>query len=146
MAEINIKTFKDLYLFLQIFNGNLFEWLEIPWKGKDKQESIFRLFSYLNLLNKLNNYDVCKGNYNLQTIEKIKNMNDIFYNEKHKKIKLKDKGDSSDLTFINKTIGSILSNIKPSYVLLRMLLSSLHIFNIAQSFCTFLTLLIVVLI
>ena len=102
MAEINIKTFKDLYLFLQNFNENLLEWLEIPWKGKDKQESIFRLFSYLNLLNKLNNYDVCKGNYNLQTIEKIKNMNDIFYNEKHKKIKLKDKGDSSDLTFINK--------------------------------------------
>ena len=102
MEEKNIKTFKDLYLFLQNCNENLLEWLETPWKGKDKQESIFRLFSYLNLLNKLNNYDVCKGNFNLQTIEKIKNMNDVFYNEKHKKIKLKDKGDSSDLTFINK--------------------------------------------
>jgi hypothetical protein len=102
MEEKNIKTFKDLYLFLQNFNDNLFEWLETPWKGKDKQESIYRLFSYLNLLNKLNNYNVCKGNYNLQTIEKIKNMYDVFYNEKSKKIKLKDKGDSSDLTFINK--------------------------------------------
>jgi len=97
-----MKTFKQLYKFLQSYNQeNIYTWLEDPWKGKDKQESLLRLFAGLGLISKLNKYDVCKGNFNLNTITKMTSIKDIFYyNEKS--IKLKDKGDSSDLTCISK--------------------------------------------
>ena len=98
-----MNTFKDLYIFLQNNKeDNIIEWLNKPWTGKDKQESLLRLFSGLGIINKLNKYKVCKGNFNLETINFIDSFKDIFYNEKNKLIKLKDKGDSSDLTCIDK--------------------------------------------
>jgi hypothetical protein len=45
---------------------------------------------------------VCKGNYNLGTIEQQLTQKDIFCNRSHKLIYLKDKGDSSDLTGVHK--------------------------------------------
>ena len=48
-----------------------------------------------------NDYVICKGNFNLKSIEKITTMKDIFY-KSNKLINLKDKGDSSDLTCISK--------------------------------------------
>ena len=99
----DIKTFIDLYEHLRSFNSlNLLDWLKNAWVGKDKQESLLRLFSGLGLIEKLKNYDICKGNFNKENIEKHKNYRDIFYNNKNKKIYLKDKGDSSDLTGIHK--------------------------------------------
>ena len=45
-----IDTFKDLYEFLQICEEeNIIKWLEEPWIGKDKQESLLRLFAGLGL-------------------------------------------------------------------------------------------------
>ena len=97
-----MKTFKDLYEFLQCNNNiDIIKWLNEPWKGKDKQESLLRLFAGLNLIDKLNKYKVCKGNFNLKTINEQTHQ-DIFYNEKKELINLKDKGDSSDLTCISK--------------------------------------------
>lgn len=94
-----MKYFKDLYNFLISFEGDITEWLKIPWIGKDKQESLLRLFAGLKLIDKLENYNMCKGNFNLKTIETHESFKDVFYNN-HKLIFLKDKGDSSDL--INK--------------------------------------------
>jgi hypothetical protein len=100
----NINTFIDLYIFLQSYsNDNIIEWLNKSWKGKDKQESLLRLFAGLGLIEKLINYDVCKGNFNLKTIQKYNSIKDVFYNESNNLINLKDKGDSSDLTCISKT-------------------------------------------
>lgn len=46
-----MDTFIDLYNFLQIYtNDNIYEWLEDKWEGKDKQESLLRLFAGLGLL------------------------------------------------------------------------------------------------
>jgi hypothetical protein len=99
----NMETFKDLYKFLQYFNGDIIEWLKNdPWEGKDKQESLLRLFSGLGLIDKLKYYDVCKGNFNKKTITKNVNIKDLFYNKKGQCTKLKDTGDSSDLTCISK--------------------------------------------
>ena len=101
-----MKTFIDLYEFLQKYNDkDIISWLnnektEKPWKGKDKQESLLRLFANLKLINKLSNYNTCKGNYNLKTITKLTSLKDIFYDNKNNPINLKDKGDSSDLTCI----------------------------------------------
>ena len=40
----NSKTFKGLYTFLQNFEeNNILNWLEKPWVGKEKQESLLRL-------------------------------------------------------------------------------------------------------
>lgn len=97
------KTFISLYSFLQSYENNLLEWLNEPWKGKDKQESLLRLFAGLGLIEKLNDYNVCKGNFNLKTICVHNTRKDIFYDEKNIPIMLKDKGDSSDLTCLSKT-------------------------------------------
>jgi hypothetical protein len=99
-----INTFENLYEFLQTYNeDNIFGWLDKPWQGKDKQESLLRLFAGLDLVEKLTEYKVCKGNYNLKTIQKHATLKDVFYNESNNLINLKDKGDSSDLTCISKT-------------------------------------------
>ena len=98
----NNKTFKDLYTFLQNFEeNNILNWLEKPWVGKEKQESLLRLFAGLGLIDKLKSFTVCKGNYNQKTIEKHTCIKDLFYHENNELKNLKDKGDSSDLTCIN---------------------------------------------
>ena len=44
-----IRTYTQLYEFLQSYTSqDIREWLSQPWKGKDKQESLFRLFSGLD--------------------------------------------------------------------------------------------------
>lgn len=98
----NMDTFKDLYEFLQLYKeNNILTWLEKSWAGKDKQESLLRLFAGLGLIDKLKSYDICKGNYNGKTISKITTKKDVFYKENNL-INLKDKGDKSDLTMIDK--------------------------------------------
>ena len=98
-----METFKDLYEFLQSYEKNtIITWLEEPWIGKEKQESLLRLFAGLGLIDKLKQYDICKGNFNKKTITKHTTYKDVFYNEENNLSKLKDKGDSSDLTGIFK--------------------------------------------
>jgi hypothetical protein len=94
-----METFKDLYKFLQTHTGDgIISWLEVPWEGKDKQESLLRLFAGLGLISKLSEFNIYKGNFNLNQITPMTSKKDIFYNDKNKLIRLKDKGDSSDLT------------------------------------------------
>lgn len=93
-----MKTFYDLYQYLLISKFDINTFLSNNWKGKDKQESLFRLFCYLNIPSEFNNYIISIGNYDIQTIRKSKK-------SEIKKIlstSLKDKGDKSDLTFIHK--------------------------------------------
>lgn len=98
-----MQTFKDLFEFLRVYNKEDIKfWLDEAWTGKDKQESLLRLFGGLGLIHKINDFNICKGNFNRQTINKINSIRDIFYNEKNNLINLKDKGDSSDLTGISK--------------------------------------------
>ena len=97
--DADISTFKDLYEFLQ--HNELLEWIKTPWQGKDKQESVLRLFAGLNLIRKLNNYRVCSGNFNTMTIAIINETRSIFYNGEDL-IMLKDTGNSSDLTCVHK--------------------------------------------
>lgn len=98
-----MNTFKDLYEFLQLYKeNNIIIWLKEPWDGKDKQESLLRLFAGLGLIDKIKSYDICKGNYNEKTITKNTTIKDVFYNQEDNLINLKDKGDSSDLTGICK--------------------------------------------
>lgn len=99
----DMVSFKDIYEFLQSHDEmNITSWLEEPWVGKDKQETLLRLFSGIGLMDKLMLYDICKGNYNKKTIKKYTTLKDVFYDEKNKLINIKDKGDSSDLTGIHK--------------------------------------------
>ena len=99
-----MKTTKELYAYLQSLNKDEFlQWLEEPWVGKDKQESALRLFAPLGCIQKLSDYHVCSGNFNLKTISKMKTFSQIFYDTRNNLVQLKDKGDSSDLTCISKT-------------------------------------------
>ena len=103
MTDLCINTFKDLFIFLQNYESkDIYDWLNINWEGKDKQESLLRFFCAFELIFKLKDYRYCKGNYNLNTIEKISNIKDFFYKD-NKLINLKDSGDSSDLTCISKS-------------------------------------------
>jgi hypothetical protein len=99
-----MKTFKELFEFLQTYTEpTIYNWLEQKWNGKDKQESLVRLFAKLGLLQKLQDYDICVGNFNCNTIKKANSLHEIFFNAKNEPIHLNDKGDSSDLTGIHKT-------------------------------------------
>lgn len=99
---MSINTFKDLYEFLQQYRKDtIIDWLQIPWKGKDKQESLLRLFTGLGINEKWRDYTVCKGNFNRKTIQKHTCLKDVFYTN-NRLINLKDKGDSSDMTGILK--------------------------------------------
>jgi len=98
-----MNTIEDLYKFLQLYEeDNILTWLKESWVGKDKQESLLRLFAGLGLIDKIKSYYICKGNYNEKTITKHTTIKDVFYNEEDNLINLKDKGDSSDLTGICK--------------------------------------------
>lgn len=97
-----METFIDLFKFLQWCEGDIIHWLQDQWVGKDKQESLLRLFAALGLIPQLTRFHICKGNYNKKTITKIVTKKDIFYNELNNPNNLKDKGDSSDLTGICK--------------------------------------------
>jgi hypothetical protein len=97
--DADMSTFKDLYEFLQ--HNELQEWIKTPWQGKDKQESVLRLFAGLNLIRKIDNYKVCSGNFNTMTIAMINDIRNIFYNGEDL-IMLKDTGNSSDLTCMHK--------------------------------------------
>lgn len=100
---MSIKTFKDLKNFLDTHNEqSIIPWLSIPWVGKDKLESLLRIFTYLNLFPQFENYIPCHGNFNENTLIKQTSVLQAF-NLNGKDINLKDKGDSSDLSFISKT-------------------------------------------
>jgi len=104
MESLEINNFKTLFLYLQESKfDNIIDWLKLPWKGKEKQESLLRLFSSLGLISKLNNFNICKGNFNLQTLKILDKFKDIFFNDKNELIMLKDKGDSSDLSAFHKS-------------------------------------------
>ena len=82
MSDTNIRTYIDLYNFLRDYsntNDNIYDWLNINWLGKDKQESLLRLFGFMGLIKKLDNFYLAKGNFNLATIYPIKNMKDILF-------------------------------------------------------------------
>jgi len=98
-----MNTFQDLYQFLQSYlPDSIIEWLKEPWEGKDKQESLLRLFAGLGCIEKLKDYQICKGNFNLRTIQKQSSIYDVFFDTySGKLISLKDKGDASDLTGIH---------------------------------------------
>jgi len=91
-----MNTFIDLYnhlITLDEPNFRLFLTSE-QWIGKDKLESVFRLFAYLNLIEYFNDYKICDGNYTNNTITKNNNLKKLFEKQ------LKDKGDKSDLTLM----------------------------------------------
>ena len=96
------STFIELYKLFLEEDFDFESWLKTPWKGKDKQESALRLLTGLGCVMKVDNYTVCKGNFNRRCIEPHESKKDVFYHEKKIPIKLKDKGDSSDLTGIHK--------------------------------------------
>lgn len=97
-----LYNFEDLYRFLQKYDKDIISWLEEPWAGKDKQESLLRLLGGLGLINKLSKYHICKGNYNIKTISKITSYKELFYDEDNNSRKLKDIGDKSDYTAISR--------------------------------------------
>lgn len=102
-----MTTYKELFQHLQTFEDNydIRKWLSTDrWTGKDKQESILRLFARLGLIPKLGDFCMCTGNFNLRTIKRQVSFRDIFLTPTNKEIILKDKGDTSDLSGFHKSI------------------------------------------
>jgi len=86
------EIFEHLYYLLQTKSVPEFRvWLtDEPWIGKDKQESIFRMFAVLNMFSQLEGFTVSQGNFSKGEIEAL----DF---EKFWGRKIKDTGDKSDL-------------------------------------------------
>lgn len=90
-----MNNFIDLYNYVMSSkDDNIYNFLLERWYGKDKQESLFRLFAYLKLIKEFDIYDICDGNFNNGTL--VKNTNKSILFEKS----LNDKGDKSELSLI----------------------------------------------
>ena len=87
-------SFIDLQEF-KSYEKSIITWLKNK-NGKDKQESLLRLFAGIGIIEKLESYYICNGNFNQKTITKMNTKKDIFYNQEGDPIKLKDKGNSSE--------------------------------------------------
>ena len=131
-----MKTFIDLYTFLckDLRKKSFRAWLEDPWVGKDKQESLLRIFAGLGLIAKLDSYHICRGNYNKKNITRQETIRDIFYHPlSNLPLNLKDKGDSSDLTGVSKNNSNHLL-LTTSKNIDNMQVGNLHIDKILTNF------------
>ena len=89
-----MHSFTDLFEYLKNYNLSLNSFLSEKWEGKDKQESVFRLFAYMGLIPDFTNYSICDGNFNNGSIRPNTNKKILFQSS------LKDKGDKSDLSLM----------------------------------------------
>jgi len=105
----DIKKISQLYdLIINYDNDSIIPFLNDKWQGKEKQESLFRLFAYLNVIKEFNNYTVCDGNFNEGTISKNTDKS-ILFNKS-----LKDKGDKSDLSLISNDCKTLIATTSKS--------------------------------
>ena len=102
-----METLIELAKFLQTYKEeNIYTFLNEGTEQEKgyNQEGIAKIFAGLRSIDKLKNYDLCKGNFNKKTITKNTSYRDVFYNEKNNLINFRgNKGDSSDLTCISKS-------------------------------------------
>ena len=71
---VSSTTYKDIFNLLQGMDGDLVQfeqWLEKKWMGKEKQETVLCIFSYLDLIPCLSNFNICVGNFNLFNFRKV---------------------------------------------------------------------------
>lgn len=105
----DIKNFSQLYNFIMnIEEDTIIPFLNEKWKGKDKQESLFRLFADLNVIKEFDNYSLCDGNFNEGTLSK-NNVRSILFDKN-----LKDKGDKSDLSLISNDCKTLIATTSKS--------------------------------
>jgi hypothetical protein len=71
-----------------------------PWFGKEKQESLLRLFAYLKCIPAIEKYTVCVGNFNKGSVAPAPDLRALFYRPDGAAVELNDSGDVSDLTGI----------------------------------------------
>jgi hypothetical protein len=95
-----IQTFGQLYQYLQTLDGSkMMKFLQTTWKDRthpiEPQESVFRLFAFLNMIPEFESYTICEGSFNNGEIRPMTNFH-LFWNQK-----CKDKGSKSDLTLLN---------------------------------------------
>ena len=95
-----MRNFIELFEELKKYDLSLKTYLSEKWEGKDKQESVFRLFAYMGLIPEFTNitssYSICDGNFNKGSIRPNTNKKILFQSS------LKDKGDISDLSLMKK--------------------------------------------
>ena len=105
----DIKNFSQLYDFIMnIEEDTIIPFLNEKWKGKDKQESLFRLFADLNVIKEFDNYSLCDGNFNEGTLSK-NTVRSILFDKN-----LKDKGDKSDLSLISNDCKTLIATTSKS--------------------------------
>ncbi len=90
-----LKTFKELYVYLQNCSISFEQFMKTNWEGKEKQETLFRLFVSLGLIPEVQEYKICIGNFNKGTLSICDNKDKLLSQS------LKDKGDKSDLSMMN---------------------------------------------
>jgi hypothetical protein len=105
----DMKNFSQLYdVVMNIEENTIIPFLNEKWIGKDKQESLFRLFAYLNVIKEFDNYSLCDGNFNEGTLSK-NSVRTILFDKN-----LKDKGDKSDLSLISNDCETLIATTSKS--------------------------------
>jgi len=106
---VDMKNFSQLYdVVMNIKEDTIIPFLNEKWIGKDKQESLFRLFAYLNVIKEFDNYSLCDGNFNEGTLTK-NTVRSILFDKN-----LKDKGDKSDLSLISNDCETLIATTSKS--------------------------------
>ena len=104
MSTMKVKTYSQLYTTILNLNKDEFKcWLE-HGSGTEKGwklEASFRLFQSLECI--LQDWRPCSGNLNLEDIELMSNIKELFENEDGSHVKIRQGGDSSDHTMINRS-------------------------------------------
>ncbi len=103
LKSLNLRepeTFEEAFNYLKEFNNlikdfdNFKYFMNLKWNStREKQETYFRLFAYLGLINNFKEYKVSVGNFNKGEIILVNNIINFYKNKK-----IKDTDDKSDLT------------------------------------------------
>ena len=99
-------TFADVYEYLQkeYSYPSIKPFLQENWAGKEKQETLFRLFAYLGIIQDFKGFQVCSSSFNDNNLELSSRISTLLQK------KVNDSGDASDLTLVNKETNTIIAS------------------------------------
>jgi len=90
---MSARTYRELFCELHTLPlDGMIPWLQEKWKGPNKQEAVLNLFAALGFIEKLSDWEMMEGNYNL------KNLNADFSLGEFMRSPIANSGNASDLT------------------------------------------------
>lgn len=95
------RTYRDLFDELQTLpQDGMIPWLKEKWQGPNKQEAVLNLFTALGFIEKLSDWEMMEGNYNLQNLDADFSLGEFMRSP------IANSGNASDLTMTKRESNS----------------------------------------